>query len=186
MCTAEENEPLAINNEENNVKNQNECHTNPGNRANTSDELFITPKLPVQKNNQKRKKSSMAEKAYEVMKSLVSKQRQRDEYHVFGEHVGYKIRKLRTIYAKSTVEYLINNILYEAETGKYDLPPQQQYQYLQQPYNQSQYVSVPYQSCNIPSSSASSAVTSLASPTPTTPAPSFIDEDSFDEVLHSI
>lgn len=124
----------------------------------------------------------MAE-AYEVMKSLVCKQGQRDEYHVFGEHVGYKIRKLPTDYAKSTVEYLINNILYEAETGKYDFPPQQQYQYVQQPYNQSQSVSAPYQS-NIPSSPTSSATTSLASPTLTTPA--LIDEDSFDEVLHSI
>jgi len=186
MCTAEENQPLAINNEENNVRNQYECHTSTGNTKNTPDELFSTPKFPVQKNNQKRKKNSMADEAYEVMKSMVSKQRERDEYHVFGEHVGHKIRKLRTNYAKSTVEYLINNILYEAETGKYDFPPQQQYQYFQQPYNQSQSVSVPYQSCNIPSSLASSTITSLDSPTPTTPAPSFIDEDSFDEVLHSI
>lgn len=183
ICTAEENVPSEINNEEDYVRNQHECFTNPGNTTNTSDELFITPKLPVQKNNQKRKKNPMAEEAYEVMKSLVCKQGQRDEYHVFGEHVGYKIRKLPTDYAKSTVEYLINNILYEAETGKYDFPPQQQYQYVQQPYNQSQSVSAPYQS-NIPSSPTSSATTSLASPTPTTPA--LIDEDSFDEVLHSI
>lgn len=79
--------------------------------------MFITPKLPVQKKN------PMAEEAYEVMKSLVSKQGQRDEYHVFGKHVGYKIRKLPTDYAKSTVEYLINNILYGAKTGKYDYLP---------------------------------------------------------------
>ncbi|XP_012145329.1 uncharacterized protein LOC105663054 [Megachile rotundata] len=45
----------------------------------------------------------------------------RDESTVFGEHVAMKHRKYSS-YAKSTVEHLIANILYEADMGKYDDP----------------------------------------------------------------
>lgn len=64
----------------------------------------------------------MANEAYEVMKTLVGKKVERDEYQIYGEHVACKIRKLTTDYAKSTVQHIINNILYEAELGKYNYP----------------------------------------------------------------
>lgn len=43
-----------------------------------------------------------------------------DEYGVFGEYVAITIRKLKTSKAKIVVKHLINNLLYEAELGKYD------------------------------------------------------------------
>lgn len=192
MYTEEENVSLEINNDEGHSK-QHECYNSTDSTTQISKEIFVTPKLPTNK-NKKRKENQMAEEAYAVMKSLVNKQGQRDEFHVFGEHVANKIRKLPTDYAKSTAEYLINNILYEAETGKYNFPPQifspqMQHVNFQQPYYQNQPDCVLSQSHNqssIPSSPASSTTTSLVSPKPTTPALSFIDEDNFDEVLLSI
>ncbi|XP_017060031.1 homeobox protein cut [Drosophila ficusphila] len=43
-----------------------------------------------------------------------------DEYGVFGEYVAITIRKLKTPKSKIVVKHLINNLLYEAELGKYD------------------------------------------------------------------
>ncbi|ALC43690.1 CG6175 [Drosophila busckii] len=43
-----------------------------------------------------------------------------DEYGVFGEYVAITIRKLKTAKSKIVVKHLINNLLYEAELGKYD------------------------------------------------------------------
>ncbi|KAH8340346.1 hypothetical protein KR074_004768 [Drosophila pseudoananassae] len=43
-----------------------------------------------------------------------------DEYGVFGEYVAITIRKLKTSKSKIVVKHLINNLLYEAELGKYD------------------------------------------------------------------
>lgn len=45
---------------------------------------------------------------------------QTDEYGVFGEYVAITIRKLKTSKSKIVVKHLINNLLYEAELGKYD------------------------------------------------------------------
>ncbi|EDV97102.1 GH14852 [Drosophila grimshawi] len=43
-----------------------------------------------------------------------------DEYEVFGEYVAITIRKLKTPKSRIVVKHLINNLLYEAELGKYD------------------------------------------------------------------
>ncbi|XP_037939281.1 uncharacterized protein LOC119672335 isoform X1 [Teleopsis dalmanni] len=43
-----------------------------------------------------------------------------DEYGVFGEYVAITIRKLKSSKSKIVVKHLINNLLYEAEMGKYD------------------------------------------------------------------
>lgn len=45
---------------------------------------------------------------------------QRDEYSVFGEYVGMTIRQLNNDTAKIVVKHYINNLLFEAEMGKYD------------------------------------------------------------------
>jgi len=92
-------------------------------------EKFTSPNLLTGKKNLKRKNNQMAEEAYEVMKSVVNRQEKRDEYYVFGEMIACKIKKLPTDYSKSTVQHLINNILYDAELGKYNNPPQQ-YNYI--------------------------------------------------------
>lgn len=57
------------------------------------------------------------------MKKLFNERNDRNEYHIFGEQVGCKVSKLPTNYSKITVQHLINNILWEAELGKYDHPP---------------------------------------------------------------
>lgn len=44
----------------------------------------------------------------------------RDQFDVFGELVAHKIRNLDNRYAKTTVQHLINNLLYNAELGKYN------------------------------------------------------------------
>lgn len=79
--------------------------------------------LEMEKKPTKRTKTSMANEAYEIMKTLTNKKVERDEYQIYGEHIACKIRKLSTDYAKSTVQHLMNNILYEAELGKYNHPP---------------------------------------------------------------
>lgn len=43
-----------------------------------------------------------------------------DEFGVFGEYVGITIRKLKTTKARVVIKHLINNLLYDAEMGRYD------------------------------------------------------------------
>lgn len=75
----------------------------------------IAPKSSV-----KRKRDGMD--PFEIIESSYSPA-ERDECQIFGEYVSSKIRKLRTEYAKNTVQHLINAILYDAFLGKYDAPP---------------------------------------------------------------
>ncbi|XP_045465206.1 uncharacterized protein LOC123674269 isoform X3 [Harmonia axyridis] len=49
-----------------------------------------------------------------------------DEYSLFGEQVGMKIRKLSSARARMMAQNMINNILYEAEIGMYDNDQQKQ------------------------------------------------------------
>ncbi|XP_025410850.1 uncharacterized protein LOC112683876 [Sipha flava] len=58
----------------------------------------------------------------------------KDKFDIFGQHVACKIRKLSTSYAKSTIQYHINNIIFQAELGQYDQPPQTQFKTYQTPY----------------------------------------------------
>lgn len=90
-----------------------------------------TPNLKIKRF--KKDSTSMAEEAYQVMKSLSQKNEDRDEYDNFGQHVACKIRKLSTTYSKSTVQYHINNIIYQAELVQYDQPPQIQFNTYQTP-----------------------------------------------------
>lgn len=46
----------------------------------------------------------------------------RDRFTVFGEHVAYKLRALRTEHSQNMVEHIICNILWEASMGNYDQP----------------------------------------------------------------
>ncbi|XP_043671180.1 uncharacterized protein LOC122630592 [Vespula pensylvanica] len=47
----------------------------------------------------------------------------RDRFTVFGEHVAYKLRALRTEHSQNMVEHIICNILWEASMGNYDQSP---------------------------------------------------------------
>ncbi|XP_066999018.1 uncharacterized protein [Anabrus simplex] len=58
----------------------------------------------------------------EVLEHVSTVKKERDNFDIFGELVAHKLRHLRTDYARTTVEHLISNILYEASMGKYDFP----------------------------------------------------------------
>ncbi|CAL1671604.1 unnamed protein product [Lasius platythorax] len=62
-----------------------------------------------------------SDEAYTIMKNLENKQH-RDKFTVFGEHVAYKMRMLRTENAQNIVEHIVCNTLWEASMGKYDQP----------------------------------------------------------------
>lgn len=58
-----------------------------------------------------------ADEAYAILKESVNKPR--DASTVFGEYVATKHRQY-SAYTKNLVEHAINNILFEADMGKYD------------------------------------------------------------------
>ncbi|XP_030080595.1 GATA zinc finger domain-containing protein 7 [Drosophila hydei] len=103
--------PTLANNNNNN--NNNNSNNNNSNNNNSSLDLATTASsgvssltaTPLKMNNNS---SSMAGSSHV------------DEYGVFGEYVAITIRKLKTSKSKIVVKHLINNLLYEAELGKYD------------------------------------------------------------------
>jgi len=58
---------------------------------------------------------------------LEKEKEQLDEIHSFGDMIGKQLRSLKTHHAQSTVQYLMNNIMYEAKMGRYDHPNHQTY-----------------------------------------------------------
>lgn len=64
------------------------------------------------------------DEAYYATKTCCLNNEDKNEFEIFGQYVACKIRKLSTSYAKSAVQYHINKILYHAELGQYDRPPQ--------------------------------------------------------------
>jgi len=65
---------------------------------------------------------------FEMIKSInessrkESNEKKIDDFDAFGDIVARKLRSLRTHYAQCTIEHLINNLLYDGELGKYDVP----------------------------------------------------------------
>lgn len=47
-----------------------------------------------------------------------------DDFDAFGDIVARKLHSLRTHYTRCTFQHLINNLLYDDELGKYDVPLQ--------------------------------------------------------------
>lgn len=109
--------------------------------------LMATPKnLKVSQKNRKPGSSKFNEsedrtqEVFEMMKSINESRKERnerknDDFDAFGEIVARKVRGLRTHYAQCTIQHLINNLLYDGELGKYDVPPQT----FQVPINSSYY-----------------------------------------------
>ncbi len=62
---------------------------------------------------------TMASEALSTMKNILQN-KQRDEYAIFGEKVGMKIRKLKSERVRAVVKNKINSILFDAEMGKFD------------------------------------------------------------------
>jgi hypothetical protein len=59
-----------------------------------------------------------SDEAYEVLK----KASQRDEFATYGEHVANELLKL-SLRAQTIAKYHVNNVLFHAAMGKYDMPP---------------------------------------------------------------
>lgn len=59
-----------------------------------------------------------------IMKEIIERNTNifKDQYNVFGEQVGMRIRDLPSEHAKKMVKHLISTTLFEAEMGKYDKP----------------------------------------------------------------
>lgn len=66
-------------------------------------------------------KLSATEEALAIMKGL-QERNTRDQYTVFGEEVGMRIRDLPSPYARKVVKHVFSTILFDAEMGKYDNP----------------------------------------------------------------
>lgn len=108
---------------------------------------MATPKnLKVSQKNRKPGSSKFNEsedrtqEVFEMMKSINESRKERnerknDDFDAFGDIVARKVRGLRTHYAQCTIQHLINNLLYDGELGKYDVPPQT----FQVPINSSYY-----------------------------------------------
>lgn len=103
---------------------------------------------------------SILQTMHEDKKSRFEKQdrekRHLDEFDSFGDMLGKQLRTLKTYHAQSTVQYLINNIMYEAKMGKYDHPPNYipststEKPYLHHPSNQTYENIIPDMSYNKP------------------------------------
>lgn len=100
---------------EENLDVENEC---------SQSELQYQAKIKSPKMNivtpKRYKNTPLVNEAVNLMRSFTSNKVEKDEYTLFGEQVALKIRKLTTPYAKFTVQNIINNTLFEAETGKFD------------------------------------------------------------------
>lgn len=96
---------------------------------------MATPKnLKVSQKNRKLGSSKFNEsedrtqKVFEIMKSINESRKEHnkkrnEDFDAFGDIVARKVCGLRTHYAQCTVQHLINNLLYDGELGKYDVPP---------------------------------------------------------------
>lgn len=51
---------------------------------------------------------------------IIDGNQRKDEYSVFGEYVGNKLRKMNNVLARGNVQQLITTILWQAEYGLYD------------------------------------------------------------------
>ncbi|KFM62349.1 hypothetical protein X975_12306, partial [Stegodyphus mimosarum] len=64
--------------------------------------------------------SSLSKASVASKKSEETDVRKKDECDIFGEYIACKLRRISSPHAKSIVEHLINNIIFQAEMGRYD------------------------------------------------------------------
>lgn len=120
-------------NEENAVHDVQSIEKNSPN-INAELSQLATPKLKVSVKkrtlgSKSKENDNRAQEVFEMMKSVNESRKKReekpiDDFDVFGDLVARKLRGLRTRYAQCTIQHLINNLLYDGELGKYDIPPQ--------------------------------------------------------------
>ncbi|XP_063829041.1 uncharacterized protein LOC135078402 [Ostrinia nubilalis] len=81
-----------------------------------------TQRSPVVESREapKRKRESSPRATNPTPENTCSERKPRDEFAVFGEHVANKLRNVSNCPARSTAQFLINDILYKAEMGRYN------------------------------------------------------------------
>lgn len=97
--------------------------------------MAIPKNLKVSQKNRKPGSSKFNEsvdrtqKVFEMMKSINESCKEQNEkknydFNAFGDIVARKVRGFQTHYAQCSIQHLINNLLYDGEVGKFDVPPQ--------------------------------------------------------------
>jgi len=71
----------------------------------------------------KGKKDVIGEQIVNMVRGIYDNRSARDEFVVLGEEVANSVRNLNTDYARKTIKFKIQTMLYEASQGHYDFPP---------------------------------------------------------------
>uniref|UniRef100_A0A034VFC3 Uncharacterized protein n=1 Tax=Bactrocera dorsalis TaxID=27457 RepID=A0A034VFC3_BACDO len=106
-------------------QNNNNNNSNSGSNANSNGNSSSLHNLSANQNskansNNSGNNASSSSGSQSNNNNNTNMQTLNDEYGVFGEYVAITIRKLKTPKSKIVIKHLINNLLYEAEMGKYD------------------------------------------------------------------
>ncbi|CAH2240267.1 jg2278 [Pararge aegeria aegeria] len=84
-------------------------------------DVFKPPRVSTKKEVTRNEEKHDAKSLFKLLESAGTIT-PRDESDVFGEMVAQNLKRLKTEYAKITVQNRINNLLYEARLGCYDSP----------------------------------------------------------------
>lgn len=84
---------------------------------NTDNMPSLTP--PVSKKRKRTIEDQRLDKAFEILTASVSKERQDDECHIFGNLIAKKMEKYSPI-TRGEVQHAIMDILLRADRGQYD------------------------------------------------------------------
>jgi len=84
---------------------------------------------PIQMSNNSEKKNKkrsenevMKKRAFHILEDVYKNRGIKDEFTLLGEEVAMQVRTLTSSYARSTVKFKIQTLLYEARLGYYDEP----------------------------------------------------------------
>lgn len=64
----------------------------------------------------------MRKRAFDILEDVYQNRGTRDEFTLLGDEVAMQVRTLTSSYARSTVKFKIQSLLYEARLGYYDEP----------------------------------------------------------------
>lgn len=130
----EDEEYIFEKNEENGINSIQSAETDFKNNNSAELSKIAIPKNVSQKNrtpgsSKFKENKDKAREVFEMMKSTNENRKECtekkiDDFDAFGDLVARKLRGFRTHYAQCTIQHLINNLLYDGELGKYDVPPQ--------------------------------------------------------------
>lgn len=97
------------------MKDNNESASTP-----LPEDAFTSPKTPIKKRKVRSTSAVSApvmNEAVNLLRSIQSKKKEKDEYDSFGEQVAIKLRKITSPQARFEAQQIINKTLFEAEMG---------------------------------------------------------------------